>query len=128
MRRWMFVLCAGIVAIAYACDNATTTSSPGVGQLLFQKDSSCTDTTNTELFIDDLSQGQFTMHPGSIEGFNKTATEHVADAIERSGKLRDFGLETVIIPALGQAFYVMKCPSTRPPPDTNPAPPSRPGR
>lgn len=126
MRWWVMALCACGVVGVYGCGPTTTTVAPDPGQVAFQKDSTCADTTNTELFIDGVSQGQFTMRPGSLQGFNKTAGTHLAEAIERAGKLRDFGVQAVSVPPFGQGVYLMRCASI-PPPDTSASPPSRPG-
>jgi hypothetical protein len=126
MRWCVMAVCVCIVVGADGCDPTTTTVAPDPGQLAFQKDSTCTDTTNTELFIDDVSQGQFTMRPGSLEGFNKNAGTHLAQAIERAGKKRDFGVQAITVPALSQGLYLMRC-AYIPPPDTSASPPIRPG-
>jgi hypothetical protein len=115
MRWWLMALCAGAVLSAVNCDKAPA-PPPGVGVLAFQKDTACTDTTNTELFVDGTSQGTFTMHPGSITGFNEPAGTHLAHAIERAGKLRDFGVETLVVPDLATVTYNMTCGTGAPPP------------
>jgi hypothetical protein len=126
MRLYVVLLCVGLLWSAEACDKLQA-PPPDMGELDFQKDSSCADTTNTELFVDGVSQGQYTMRPGSIVGFSKTAGTHLAHATELAGQLRQFASQAVVVPPLGQAAYVMKC-ATRPPPDTLPSPPSPPAR
>jgi hypothetical protein len=120
MRRLVVVLCAGVLWGADGCDKLPAPALQ-MGQLVFQKDSTCTDTTNTELFVDDVSQGQFTMRPGSTEGFNETAGQHIAKANELAGRMKQFTSEIVTVPALGQGFFSMTC-GFRPPPN---APPSQ---
>lgn len=122
MRWWLTALCAGVAVGALACDKLPAPPEQ-VGQLVFQKDSTCADTTLTELYIDGATQGQVTMRPGSEVGFNVPATTHVAYAVERAGLLRTFPSQAVIVPPLGQGFYTFKC-ASRPPPAT---PPVRPG-
>ena len=126
MRWWVVALCAGIILGADGCGSVAGPSA-GNGQLLFQKDSaSCTDTTNTELFIDGVSQGQFTMHPGSTVGFTEAAGTHIADAMERAGLLRKFPTQAVVVPTGGTGSYVMTC-ASKPPPAAPPSssPPDR---
>jgi hypothetical protein len=117
MRWYVGAPCLCIFVAAASCGPVTGTNSQGqMGQLLFQKDTSCTDNTNTELFVDHVSQGQVTMRGGSMVGFNKTANTHIADAIERAGKLRDFGVQSIYVPAGGSATYTMTCGTSGPPP------------
>ena len=108
MRRWLMVVCACGAIGALDCDKLPAPAQ-AVGELVFQKDSTCGDTTITELYVDKVSQGQFTMHPGSTIGFNVTADTHLADAIERGGLMRSFTSQSVDVPALGQGFYTWKC-------------------
>ncbi len=108
MRFLVLAVCAGAVAAIFGCDPIPAPSQD-MGQLVFAKDASCSDTANTELFIDTVSQGQYTMRPGSTVGFNESANTHIARAVERSGKLRDFLNQAVFVPALAQGFYTMKC-------------------
>jgi hypothetical protein len=126
--RWFVVVaaCALIVWGAGGCDKLPATPAE-MGTLVFQKDSTCADTTNTELFVDAVSQGQYTMRPGSTVGFQKTATTHFANATELAGQLRHFASQAVVVPPLGQATYLMKC-AAKPPTGTTPSRPSPPGR
>ena len=126
MRRFAVLLCVGLLGGVEACDKLQA-PPPDMGELDFQKDSSCADTTNTELFVDGVSQGQYTMRPGSLVGFSKTAGTHLANATELAGLMRKFASEAVVVPPLGEVAYVMKC-ASRPPPDTTPSPPSPPSR
>jgi hypothetical protein len=124
MRWFVVLLCVGTLWGAEACDKLQA-PPPVMGELDFQKDSTCADTTNTELFVDGLSQGQYTMRPGSLVGFSKTAGTHLANATELAGLLREFPSQAVVVPPLGQVSYVMKCGGSKPPPDTLPSPPGR---
>jgi hypothetical protein len=127
MRWWVVALCAGILMSADGCRSISSPADRGQGQLLFQKDSvSCADTTNTELYIDGVSQGQFTLRPGSIVGFTEPAGTHIVDATERAGLLRKFPTQAVVIPTGGTASYVMTC-GSKPPPAAPPSssPPDR---
>lgn len=120
MRWWVTALGACIAVGIYACDKLPAPAAQ-IGQLVFAKDTLCADTTTTELFIDAASQGQVTMRPGSSVGFNTTASTHIASAVERAGKLRDFGAQDLYVPALGVATYAMTCGGgTRPPPLPSP--------
>ena len=122
MRWCVMALCACILMVTNGCRSVSSSSDVGQGQLVFQKDSAtCADTVNTELYIDGLSQGQYTMHPGSIVGFTRSAVTHIAQATERAGKLRQFPSETVAVPDGGAGYYVMTC-SSKPPPGTPPSP------
>ena len=115
MRWWGVARCAGILMGADGCGSIAGPSA-GNGQLLFQKDSaSCADTVNTELYIDGVSQGQFTMRPGSIVGFTEPAGTHVVDATERAGLLRKFPTQAVVVSTGGSASYVMNGGSKPPP-------------
>jgi hypothetical protein len=125
MRRLVMVLCAGILWGADGCDKLPA-PAPQMGQLVFQKDSSCADTVNTELFVDGVSQGQFTMRPGSMQGFNETAGQHFAKANELAGLMRQFTSQTVTVPPLGQGFFSMTC-AFRPPPNAPPSQDRAPG-
>jgi hypothetical protein len=119
MRWYALALCAGIALCGDGCGTISAPAATGI--LAFQKDSSCADTVNTELFVDGVSQGQFVMGPGSVEGFNKSANTHIARATELAGKLRQFIAEAVVVPAGGSATYAMTCGGgTRPPPNPSP--------
>ncbi len=122
MRWFVVALGVGVAVASFACDKLPAPPEQ-LGQLVFDKDSSCADTTTTELYIDNASVGQFTMRPGSQVGFNVTAGTHIASATERGGLLRSFPSQAVTVPPLGQGFYTYKC-AIRPPPAT---PPVRPG-
>ena len=122
MRWCVMALCACIFMVANGCKSTSTSSDVGQGQLVFQKDSAtCADTVNTELYVDAVSLGQYTMRPGSIVGFTEPAGTHIANAIERAGVLRQFPSQPVTVPAFGSGYYVMKC-SSRTPPATPPSP------
>ena len=120
MRWWIVALGAAVLVGVEAC-NRLPAPPQGLGELDFQKDSiTCTDTVNTELYIDTVSQGQFTMRPGSIEGFTEPYGQHIAKAIERAGTLRQFKPQTITVPLEGIGTYVMKC-AVSPPPAAPPA-------
>ena len=120
MRWFVLALCAGVLVGAFGC-GPIAGAGPAMGFLVFQKDSaSCADTTNTELFIDGVSQGQFTMRPGSATGFTESANTHLASATEVAGKLRQFPSQAVAVPAGGQGIYIMTC-LNKPPPNPSPA-------
>jgi len=116
MRRWVMAVCVCAGVVALDCDKLPA-PAPELGQLVFQKDSTCADTTNTELYIDNTSQGQYNMRPGSEIGFNVTASTHIAYAAEREKLLRTFSSQAVVVPPLGQGFYTYKC-ASRPPPES----------
>ena len=109
MRWYVWAICAGAALVAFGCD-ALPATPQSVGQLAFQKDSTCADTANTELYVDTISRGQYTMGPGSIEGFNVSGgNTHFAKAIERSGRLRQFSVQAIYVPPLGVGTYLMQC-------------------
>jgi len=125
MRWWIVALSAAVLVGAEAC-NRLPAPPAGIGELAFQKDSTtCTDTVNTELYVDAVSQGQFTMRPGSVEGFTETAGQHIAKATERAGLQRQFPAQTISVPLNDVGTYVMKC-AVSPPPAAPPA--KRPSR
>lgn len=115
MRWFAATLCAGILLGTDGCNSVTTRGPAGFGVLAFQKDSTCADTTNTELFVDGTSQGQFVMRPLSLVGFNKSASIHIANATEVAGKLRQFPQQAITVPLNGTGSYLMTC-TLKPPP------------
>ncbi len=117
MRWFAVALGAGILFAGGACGPISAPTA--TGQLVFQKDSTCADTVITELFVDGVSQGQFVMGPGSVQGFTKSANTHIARAIELAGKLRQFADQAVVVPAGGTGIYPMIC-GSKPPPNPSP--------
>lgn len=114
MRTTIRLLSVAVALLTFAAcgggDKSTGPSAPQYGALIFRQDAlSCPGYGTLELYVDGVSQGQYTSGPGAQKSFHVTAGSHTAGAREIGGSNYVFPTQNVNVPANSSFTAILVC-------------------